>query len=180
MNDILNKEIPIPKKLSVEARDFLRQVLKKKPEERMACREGGFEELQAHPFFRSIDWELLYMKDITPPFVPDVEDSSDVQNVDKEFLSEMPEETPVQQSELAAMASEEGDFDNFTYVNENKFSEIESGTNDQLRRNQTELLNMRNSFAVVGDPQEDDAQQAGIARQTTAVNQSRATSDMFG
>ena len=29
MNEILNKEIPIPKKLSVEARDFLRNVLKK-------------------------------------------------------------------------------------------------------------------------------------------------------
>lgn len=29
MNEILNKEIQIPKKLSVEARDFLRNVLKK-------------------------------------------------------------------------------------------------------------------------------------------------------
>ena len=29
MNEILNKEIPIPKKLSVEARDFLRNILKK-------------------------------------------------------------------------------------------------------------------------------------------------------
>ena len=29
MNEILNKEIPIPKKLSVEARDFLKQILKK-------------------------------------------------------------------------------------------------------------------------------------------------------
>ena len=29
MNEILNKEIPIPKKLSVEARDLLKQLLKK-------------------------------------------------------------------------------------------------------------------------------------------------------
>ena len=29
MNEILNKEIPIPKRLSVEARDMLRQVLRK-------------------------------------------------------------------------------------------------------------------------------------------------------
>ena len=29
MNEILNKEIPIPKKLSVEARDLLKQILKK-------------------------------------------------------------------------------------------------------------------------------------------------------
>jgi len=29
MNEILNKEIPIPKKLSVEARDLLKQILRK-------------------------------------------------------------------------------------------------------------------------------------------------------
>ena len=29
MNEILNKEIPIPKKLSIEARDFLKNILKK-------------------------------------------------------------------------------------------------------------------------------------------------------
>lgn len=68
------------------------------------------------------------MKEMTPPFIPVVKDSSDVQNVDKEFLVQAPEETPVQASELANMASEEGDFDNFTYVNQNKFSEIENAT----------------------------------------------------
>ena len=29
MNEILNKEIPIPKRLSAEARDLLKQILKK-------------------------------------------------------------------------------------------------------------------------------------------------------
>lgn len=68
------------------------------------------------------------MKEMIPPFIPVVEDSSDVRNVDKEFLVQAPEETPVQSSELANMASEEGDFDNFTYVNQNKFSELENAT----------------------------------------------------
>ena len=49
-----------------------------------------------------------------------------MRNVDKEFLGEAPEETPVQASELAALASDGGDFDNFTYVNANNFSEIEA------------------------------------------------------
>ena len=72
------------------------------------------------------------MKEVNPPFVPQVENSSDVQFVDQEFLVEPPEETPVQASDLAGLGGEEGDFDNFTYVNENKFSEIEgaSGGNE--------------------------------------------------
>ena len=53
------------------------------------------EELKAHPFFRSIDWDQLYMKEIPPPFVPSISQASDVSNVDPEFLAEAPEETPV-------------------------------------------------------------------------------------
>ena len=53
------------------------------------------EELKAHPFFRSIDWDQLYMKEIDPPFVPNISRASDVSNVDPEFLAEAPEETPV-------------------------------------------------------------------------------------
>lgn len=62
------------------------------------------------------------MKEIEPPFVPSVSRTSDVSNVDPEFLAETPTETPVQPSQLAAMASEDGDFDNFTFVNENNLS----------------------------------------------------------
>ncbi len=95
MNEILNKEIPIPKKLSVEARDLLKQVLRKEPSQRIGCREGGVDELKAHPWFATIDWMQLYRKEIDPPFVPSTRQASDVSNVDPEFLAEAPEETPV-------------------------------------------------------------------------------------
>ena len=36
-------------------------------------------------------------------------------------------------SELAHLASEEGDFDNFTYVNQSNFSEIENSTGGIVR-----------------------------------------------
>ena len=53
MNDILHKEIPLPKRLSPEARDLLKQVLAKDPANHIGCREGGgVEELKAHSFFR--------------------------------------------------------------------------------------------------------------------------------
>ena len=46
------------------------------------------------------------------------------------------------------MASEDGDFDNFTYANPNQMSEIERQT---AVRPQTELLNLRSSFAMQND-----------------------------
>ena len=61
--------------------------------------------IKEHPFFRSIDWEQLYMKEIPPPFVPTTNQAYDVSNVDPDFLAETPNETPLQPSELAAMAN---------------------------------------------------------------------------
>ena len=58
-------------------------------------------------------------------------------------------------SELAHLASEEGDFDNFTYVNQSNFSEIENSTGG-IVRNQTELLNLKSSFSEPADEQDDD------------------------
>ena len=46
MNDILNKEIPIPKRLTVEVRDLLKSLLAKDPANRIGCRAGGVQELK--------------------------------------------------------------------------------------------------------------------------------------
>lgn len=50
------------------------QLLEREPSKRLACkpRAEGFEELQQHPWFRSIDWVSLENKEEIPPFVPDV------------------------------------------------------------------------------------------------------------
>jgi len=68
------------------------------PADRIGCREAGVAEIKQHPFFRSIEWDLLYMKEIPPPFVPTVAEVSDVSNVDPEFLAEAPNETPEDES----------------------------------------------------------------------------------
>ena len=101
-------------------------------------------ELKSHPFFRAVDWDQMYMKEIAPPFVPNTQAVSDVSNVDPEFLAEVPTETPVQPSQLAAMASEDGDFDNFTYVNANNLSDlVPSATGASHVRPSTELIDLK-------------------------------------
>ena len=53
-----------------------------------------------HPFFKDIDWTALVMKKLKPPFVPQTAATTDVSNVDPEFLAEAPEETPLESSEI--------------------------------------------------------------------------------
>mgnify|MGYP001006976173 CR=1 FL=1 len=70
MNEILEKQIPIPKHFSIEAQDLLKKLLKKDPKDRIGCGELGAKEIMGHPFFKDIDWTALVMKKIKPTFVP--------------------------------------------------------------------------------------------------------------
>lgn len=50
------------------------QFLDRDPNRRLGYRPGGggFEDIKAHPWFRGIDWDAMYKKEVVPPFEPDV------------------------------------------------------------------------------------------------------------
>ena len=50
---------------------------------------------------------------------------------DPEFLAEPPEETPVVDNELLKRSAMDGEFDNFTYINQSNMSEIDRITTTQ-------------------------------------------------
>ncbi|XP_046851462.1 G protein-coupled receptor kinase 5-like isoform X2 [Xenia sp. Carnegie-2017] len=58
-------------KFSSHARLICSQLLSKDPKTRLGCREGGWDELRRHQFFKNINWAQLEAGLITPPFVPD-------------------------------------------------------------------------------------------------------------
>ena len=65
------------------------------PEDRLGCHpQTGFADIQSHPFFRSIDWELLERKQITPPYKPSVKSDRDLEHFDPQFTSEPVTLTP--------------------------------------------------------------------------------------
>ncbi len=79
-------ELPISNKLSPVTASFLNAILAPDWRVRLGCRprkvqkDGSFspadqrvqwEEVKSHPFFIGIDWDALYRKEITPPFIPD-------------------------------------------------------------------------------------------------------------
>lgn len=62
------------------------QLLNRNPKHRLGAINDAAE-LKAHPFFKSIDWEALSLKQVTPPFRPDVESDESTTNFDPEFTT---------------------------------------------------------------------------------------------
>ncbi|KAH7914616.1 kinase-like domain-containing protein [Hygrophoropsis aurantiaca] len=61
------------KKCSRAGMQALKGFLERDPGHRLACKSHGegFEQLQKHPWFQSIDWVTLETKEQIPPFTPD-------------------------------------------------------------------------------------------------------------
>ncbi|GBP10457.1 Atypical protein kinase C [Eumeta japonica] len=112
---ILEKTIRIPRSLSVKAASVLKGFLNKNPVDRLGCGEGGFLDIVHHPFFKSIDWEMLEQKQVVPPFKPRLEGERDLANFPPEFTDEPVHLTPDNDNVIADI--DQSEFEGFEYVN---------------------------------------------------------------
>ncbi len=55
----------------------------KNPDKRLGSGEDTLKNLQAQPFFKGINWDLLQAKKINPPFTPKISSEGDTKYVDK-------------------------------------------------------------------------------------------------
>jgi len=91
---ILRCEPPMPDFLSKDVSDFILRLLVKDPRQRMGGGPTDAEEVKAHKFFRSINWDDLLRKNIPAPFVPRITSDTDVSNFSEEFTSMIPADSP--------------------------------------------------------------------------------------
>mgnify|MGYP002523966020 CR=1 FL=1 len=86
---IKNSSVKFPKRinLSEEAKDLIKKLLEKNPKKRLGS-QSGIEEIKKHPFFAGIDFDLILQKKIPAPFIPDLQNGTDVQYFDEEFTNE--------------------------------------------------------------------------------------------
>jgi len=59
---------------------------------RLGCGREGADEIKAHRFWRSVDWERLRNKELPPPWRPKVTSALDTSHFDD--YDESPDETP--------------------------------------------------------------------------------------
>ena len=67
---ILHAPISLPKYLSKEARSIFLGLLDRDPKRRLGCTDRDAFEIQEHPFYKDIDWNKMYRKELKPPFIP--------------------------------------------------------------------------------------------------------------
>uniref|UniRef100_A0A914WLD8 non-specific serine/threonine protein kinase n=2 Tax=Plectus sambesii TaxID=2011161 RepID=A0A914WLD8_9BILA len=91
---ILTGAIRYPSKLSIEARTLLSGLLVKDPNQRLGGGPDDAKEIMVQDFFKPIDWEKLYRKEIEPPFKPRVQSDTDTCYFDQEFTRETVHLTP--------------------------------------------------------------------------------------
>jgi RAC serine/threonine-protein kinase len=79
---ILQCPLRFPSRLSPEAKILLSGLLVKDPNKRLGGGPDDYREIQATAFFKPIEWEKLYRKEIEPPFKPQLSSESDTSYFD--------------------------------------------------------------------------------------------------
>jgi len=111
---IINDKINFPPYMNEVSKDLISRLLERNPEERLIDPNL----MKRHKFFEGIDWELLYQKQIPPPYIPDVKDDADTSQIDPEFTSEAPSmslDGDLEGTDGSVKADQQ-DFAGFTYV----------------------------------------------------------------
>lgn len=95
-DEILTIEPPYPIHMARDAVSILQQLLTRDPEQRLGSGPTDAQEIMSHVWFELVDWEDIYHKRVTPPFLPIVESEMDTSNFDPAFTRQTPKLAPVE------------------------------------------------------------------------------------
>ena len=115
--NIYDKKIKYPSWIEENAKDLINKLLNKDPEKRIGSGKEGAENIKRHPFFSDIDWNKALNKELRPPFIPKIENETDIKYFEKSLV-----ESPVfSDSSLQLVYNteeneDEDDYDGFTFV----------------------------------------------------------------
>lgn len=122
MTMILKAKLGMPQFLSQEAQLLLRALFKRNPQNRLGYK-NGLEEIKQQPFFKSMNFEKLYAKELIPPFRPAVSRMDDTYYFDKEFTSREARDSPA----VPPSAGANQLFRGFSYIAPNVYSDFADG-----------------------------------------------------
>ena len=144
---VLAKQIHVHRKQlfengwSFESGDLINKLLYRKPNKRLGS--NGIKEIKAHPWFKNINWEELYNKNMKSPFVPKEGD-----NFDKKYC-EGAEQIDTQTKERYQYYKSKSKFKslfiNYTFIREEDKQEYLKLYND---KNNKDIYNQKNKNTI--------------------------------
>jgi len=122
VNEMYRKiqEAPLlfPPNLSAAAKDIVTKLLERDPKKRMGSSELDVKEIERHQFFKNLDFNKLYKKEIEAPYKPNVKGLDDTSNFDEMFLKEAVVDTHTAPPTLHGNKQDDG-FSGFTFAPKN-------------------------------------------------------------
>lgn len=109
---ICESPLRFPPSLSQPIRQVITGLLKREPQRRLGSARD-VEDIKECAFFNVLDFDLLYRKEIDPPYCPKVKGKSDTNNFDTEFTNEAVQDSYCPVSNLGNVS-----FDAFTFAPE--------------------------------------------------------------
>jgi len=110
--NIINTQLVMPKGTNEATQSLLTGFLAKNPQDRLSDPE----KIKAHPFFKGIDWDKLYRKQVKPPYIPPVKSLMDDSQISPEFTEDSIEETAPKVKNPGKTSAKPIHFDGFTFV----------------------------------------------------------------
>ncbi len=118
--DLYKQKLQFPRRMDEDAKDLINQLLVVEPKKRLGFGKNGVDKIKKHPFFEGINWDDIWNKNVTPPFVPELDDELDLRYFDKQFTDE-----PLESFTKNMRARETSyEYKNFTFVTDSIKNEL--------------------------------------------------------
>ena len=124
--NIYKKKVKYPEYIEYNARDILSKFLETVPSKRLGSGENGWENVKNHPYFEGINWDDANNKKLKPPFIPTIENDTDIKYFENTFTDQ-----PISENNDLNDDDKESEeiYQGFTYIS-NSLSEMKSLANE--------------------------------------------------
>ncbi|KAI9472278.1 MAG: protein kinase A catalytic subunit [Benjaminiella poitrasii] len=104
--------------ISEEAKDFVTRLLERDPTKRLGS-QGDVAEVKTHAFFKDVNWDVVYKKQMQLPFAPEVEEQLTEEAIAAASAVGIPiSKTESSNSSSSAPIADQSKFKGFSYVRE--------------------------------------------------------------
>lgn len=91
---ILAGRIEFPRHFEPHAKDLIRKLLTADRTKRYGCLKNAAEDVKQHKWFRSVNWDRTYNREVKPPMIPGFRSEDDTSNFDEYPDSDVDDDRP--------------------------------------------------------------------------------------